>query len=156
MSTAPRKQKPVRLRGHHLLCILNYGGAGYTPAFIQNMSAMIDRMNGGASIEIVRGIDDICGALRCGGVATCDHARMCRCGKTFERDRRALTDIARVLRLPGFGIGRSLRLGRRQVAILRRFFARNGIRKACVKCPWHARCTSRAAGKFIGARLFPV
>jgi len=145
----------VELRLHHLFCILNYGGAGYTPEFIANMSSVIDRINEGASIRIVSGIDDICGALWKGAQATCAHAHECRAELVKQRDQLALKEIARVLEMPTLKIGSVISFGKRRAGKLRRFFAHNAIRQPCVGCEWHERCSQRAANKYVGARLFP-
>lgn len=145
----------VRLRGHHLLCILNYGGAGYTEKFIENMSAIVARINEGAAIEIVSGADAICGVLRRGGEIACDHAKQCRSQRVKNRDTLALKDVARALRMPELGIGSVFTFGKSEAGRLRRLFARNAIRHACVRCEWHARCSERAANRYAGAKLFP-
>ena len=38
---------PVRLRGHHFLCILTYRGHGYTPSFVANMTEIVADIAGG-------------------------------------------------------------------------------------------------------------
>jgi hypothetical protein len=53
----------VRLRGHHLLCLLGFRGLGYSPEFVENMTAVHSRVfAGGCGLEIVAGPDDICSA----------------------------------------------------------------------------------------------
>ncbi|OWU61413.1 2Fe-2S ferredoxin, partial [Staphylococcus aureus] len=37
----------IRLRGHHLLCMLTYVGKGYSPAFVENYDAMAGRLGRG-------------------------------------------------------------------------------------------------------------
>lgn len=34
----------VNLRGHQLLCVLGFRGYGYSPAFVANMTAIVERM----------------------------------------------------------------------------------------------------------------
>ena len=53
----------MRLRGHHFLCLLTYKGLGYTPAFVENMTAIATRINAGAKVILHPGPDDICAAL---------------------------------------------------------------------------------------------
>jgi hypothetical protein len=53
----------VRLRGHHLLCMLTYIGKGYSPAFVENYDAIAGNLSNGEDIEIVDGPDDICQPL---------------------------------------------------------------------------------------------
>ncbi|WP_292282104.1 DUF1284 domain-containing protein, partial [Mesorhizobium sp.] len=53
----------VRLRAHHLLCLLTYVGKGYSPAFTANYDVVVKRLAGGEDILIVSGPDDICAPL---------------------------------------------------------------------------------------------
>ena len=45
----------VRLRAHHLLCMLTYVGKGYSPAFVENYEAIAARLSAGEEIEMVAG-----------------------------------------------------------------------------------------------------
>ena len=53
----------VRLRPHHLLCVLTHVGRGYSPAFTANMSKIAQRLGAGEDIELVARPDDICAPL---------------------------------------------------------------------------------------------
>ncbi|WP_439343967.1 DUF1284 domain-containing protein [Vacuolonema iberomarrocanum] len=53
----------IRVRPHHLLCLLTYSGKGYSPAFIANYDAIAARLSKGEDIVIVCGPDDICAPL---------------------------------------------------------------------------------------------
>ena len=53
----------VRLRPHHLLCILTFAGEGYSPSFVANFAAIAARIGAGETIELVAGPDDICAPL---------------------------------------------------------------------------------------------
>ncbi len=44
---------PVRLRPHHLLCMLTFIGEGYSPAFVAAYRGLVARLGAGATIEIV-------------------------------------------------------------------------------------------------------
>ena len=48
----------VRLRPHHLLCLLTYVGKGYSPAFTANYDAIAMRIEQGEELLIVSGPDD--------------------------------------------------------------------------------------------------
>ncbi|MBO6860924.1 MAG: DUF1284 domain-containing protein, partial [Roseibium sp.] len=50
----------VSIRPHHLLCMLTYLGKGYTPAFVENYSTIVQRLNEGEPIELVEGPDTLC------------------------------------------------------------------------------------------------
>ena len=40
----------VRLRPHHLLCLLSYIGRGYSPAFSANMTRVARRLGAGGRL----------------------------------------------------------------------------------------------------------
>ena len=48
------------LRPHHLLCSRAFKGNGYSPAFVENMQRVIDRLKTGCDITLVTGVDAIC------------------------------------------------------------------------------------------------
>ncbi len=84
---AVEENQPVRLRGHHFLCLLTYKGLGYTPAFVENMTAVATRINAGAKVILHPGPDDICAALTPADRAACNHD----CAKP---ETEALDDMA--------------------------------------------------------------
>jgi len=53
---------PVRLRGHHLICLHFFSGEGYSPDFVENLSKVLKRAEAGEQIEICADADDICTA----------------------------------------------------------------------------------------------
>ena len=54
----------MRLRFHHLLCILGFRGLGYDKRFIQGMEGVIRKIKKNPDLEIrlIEGCDDICRA----------------------------------------------------------------------------------------------
>ena len=52
----------MRLRPHHLLCTQGYSGSGYNDSFIENMTAITNRLRSGENVvvDIVFSTDDIC------------------------------------------------------------------------------------------------
>ena len=63
----------LHLRPHHLLCIQNYRGHGYSSDFHQKMTAVIEALQGpsGAEITLTADADDLCGS--------CPHCRNGSC-----------------------------------------------------------------------------
>jgi len=51
---------PIKLRGHHLICLHFFKGEGYNPEFIKNLQKIIERVEDGEHIEVYPGPDDIC------------------------------------------------------------------------------------------------
>ena len=136
----------VRLRPHHLLCVLTYVGRGYSPAFTANMTAVAERLGAGEDIELVVGPDDICAPLL-------DHPDPhCRRASVVERDRAAARDLHDLL---GFDVqtGAHWVLDEDLVGRLREAFASHQIRSACTGCEWVDLCGSIAASGFDGVVL---
>lgn len=136
----------VRLRPHHLLCVLTYVGKGYSPAFTANMTRIAERLRSGEVIEIVEGPDDICAPLLNDLDPHCHHASV------TLRDRAAVDDIAPVLKL-NIRAGTRLALVDGVVSRLRGRFASAKIRHACGGCQWNELCGSIAASGYQGVSL---
>jgi hypothetical protein len=129
----------VRLRGHHLLCLLTYKGLGYSPAFVRGMTAIAARLAAGAVAEIVEGADDICAPL----CAEEQHPH-CHEATVPERDRRALALVAAALDRP-LGAGDRLVLDEHIRARLRAAYAADAFAPACALCEWQPLCRDIAA-----------
>lgn len=136
----------VRLRPHHLLCLLAYVGKGYSPAFTVNMTAVAGRLAAGEEVEIVEGPDDVCAPLLGDPEAHCH-----KCSVT-ARDRAAAEEVGRLL---GVEIHPRTRLvfGTPCLRRLRGAFATGRIRSACTGCQWHDLCGMVAAAGFEGVLL---
>ncbi|GIQ67207.1 DUF1284 domain-containing protein [Xylanibacillus composti] len=65
----------VRLRGHHLLCLLGFRGMGYSEEFARNMSGVYEKLRQSPEtvIRIVEGADDLCAKFPCDQEYHCDH-----------------------------------------------------------------------------------
>ena len=136
----------LKLRPHHLLCILTYAGKGYSQSFVENFNAIVDRIVSGEHIRIVAGPDDICSPLLDDGEAHC------RNSSVIERDRLATEALSELLGIP-LGPGASISLGVGQIEKMRQSFASGENRSACSGCEWHALCSSIAERNFEQARL---
>ena len=137
----------VRLRAHHLLCLLTYVGRGYSPAFAANMDRIAARLGEGLEdVLVVDGPDDLCAPL----LGTADEHCLERSAR--DRDERAAADLSAHL-------GSSIRIGTvlssRALADLRPAFASGAIRSACRGCPWSDLCDTVAKAGFLKARLLP-
>ncbi|WP_105418823.1 DUF1284 domain-containing protein [Neorhizobium sp. T25_27] len=134
----------VRLRPHHLLCMLTFVGEGYSPAFVANYRRLAGRLSAGETIEIVSGPDDICAPL------LSDESAHCFGASVAGRDAAALADIARLL-------GRELEIGaviasdQALFEQLRRAFSAGVTRDACTGCEWSSLCDRIAGEEYKGA-----
>jgi hypothetical protein len=130
----------IRLRAHHLLCVLTFVGDGYTPAFVANLDAIVRRLAAGEPVALVAGPDDICAPL----AGDDDH---CTRASVDERDRLATHALA------ALGIGDGSAFDAASLARARAAFAAGTIRAACANCPWTHLCDAVAADDFARSRL---
>lgn len=136
----------VRLRPHHLLCILTYVGKGYSPAFVTNYDMVAERISGGEEILLVAGPDDICAPLLKGAEPHCHRESV------KARDARAAEAVARVLARP-VRTGDRFRLCAERLAHLRAAFAGGRFGLACDGCAWRELCSSVSGGGYTGVRV---
>jgi len=50
----------MKLRAHHLICILGFRGLGYSREYVDNMTRIVDQLQPSTSIEVLSKPDDIC------------------------------------------------------------------------------------------------
>jgi hypothetical protein len=55
-----RRNRSMRLRGHHLICLHFFRGEGYSSDFVANLYELLDRAKSGEEIEVVDSADDVC------------------------------------------------------------------------------------------------
>jgi len=124
----------VRLRGHHLLCMLTYIGKGYSPAFVENYDTIAGRLSDGEDIAIIDGPDDICRPLLCTDDCHCFNESV------VVRDRLALNAVSDLFETT-IAAGSAFELDTTRLASMRSAFAAETIRKACQSCEWSDLCT---------------
>ncbi|PYE88670.1 DUF1284 domain-containing protein [Phyllobacterium leguminum] len=136
----------VRLRAHHLLCMLTYVGKGYSPAFIANYDRIAGRLAGGEDILLVTGPDDICAPIL--------NDSDCHCFResVTERDAKAIEAVSRLLARP-LDPGSRINLDAGMLTTMRNAFAAGKTRQACRECEWFELCSSVADGGFAGAKI---
>jgi hypothetical protein len=139
---------PVRLRGHHFLCILTYKGFGYSPDFVVNMTAIVEDISNGRPVVLMHGPDDICGGLSAEDSALCKHD--CALAETRDLDLHAVREVSALLQRD---LSAALELSKDDVANLRQAFAKGSIRNACARCPWHDFCDEIVAEDYAGTKL---
>lgn len=137
----------VKLRGHHLLCMLTYIGRGYTPTYTENFNQIANRIRNGAGIYIVRGPDDICAPMLTDG----QHFH-CHESSSGLRDVLAVQAVTKILERPVLP-GLTLRLKLNDFTKMRRAFVDGSARAACNKCKWEDLCTDIAADQFQQTKL---
>lgn len=138
----------VRLRAHHLLCMLTFVGEGYTPAFTANYRRIAERLSAGEEIEIVSGPDDICAPL------LSEASAHCLLPSPKARDEAAAEAVGRLL---GVRVEQGARLipDKALLKRLRRAFAADLIRNACTDCEWSELCSTVAHNHFRNTLVAP-
>jgi len=143
----------IRLRPHHLLCMLTYAGRGYTPRFTSGMDDLIRRLGAGEEILIVEGPDDICAPwLDEAGADATIRSPHCHEPRITGRDQQAAADISRLLSSE-IAPGSRLRLDADLLGQLRSAYRADTIRSGCIACEWKDFCDNLSAGDFAGCRL---
>lgn len=121
------------LRAHHALCIGFFRGAGYSPAFVENMTAIVGTLRASDPLLTLRSAaDGVCRACprNCGGT----------CG---SEDRVSRYDAA-VLRLLGLAEGAVLRRSALESLTRERITGAGRLGEVCGDCQWFAICSSAA------------
>ncbi|MDX8499209.1 DUF1284 domain-containing protein [Mesorhizobium sp. VK4C] len=136
----------VRLRAHHLLCLLTYVGKGYSPAFTANYDKVVGRLGEGEAVLIVSGPDDICAPM------LDEPESHCLRESAAERDRLAARDVRALLGRP-IEAGGPLVLDASSLARMRTAFSSGQTRQACSGCEWSDLCSAVAGGGFHDTRL---
>ncbi|UVK44293.1 DUF1284 domain-containing protein [Mesorhizobium sp. AR07] len=136
----------IRLRAHHLLCLLTYVGKGYSPAFTANYDGIAERLSRGEDILLVSGPDDVCAPL------LDEPEPHCLRDSAAERDRFAAQDVADLLARP-IRAGARLDLDAAILARMRQAFSAGLVRRACAGCEWHGLCSMVAAGFYRDTRV---
>lgn len=144
---------PIHLRGHHLLCILNWKGYGYTPEFTVNYDALIERLtNENAPIRIIKGPDDICKVLD----PKTYKDYHCDCANQAAMDVKAIEGINEFFLkndLPLWEEGHDIFLNSDLLQKMRDAFKSGEIRGGCKGCSFYDFCTDIAESDFEDTRL---
>jgi uncharacterized protein len=137
----------IRLRPHHLLCMLTFAGKGYTPEFVRHFESVVSRIaTGQEPIEIIEGPDEICSSLLAQADCHCDNASV------KLRDQQAAGAIGDLLQRP-IRAGEQFIPDSNLIQNLRSAFAQGTIRQACSGCQWKSLCDEIAQAGFKESRL---
>jgi uncharacterized protein len=139
---------PVRLRGHHFLCMLTYKGLGYSKPFTLNMDKVIAHIASGAELSLIEGPDDICSGLT-------EACRLASGHDCADPETLMMDDLARVAveSILGRDVRHATAISSLELTLLRRNFASGAARRACTRCSWFDLCTTIAANDFAETRL---
>lgn len=137
----------LTLRGHHLLCVLNYSGSGYTEEFIRNFDDACARMTAGEEVLLTWKPDTLCQPML-------DHPQShCHKKRIHLRDFFGFLSASLALRRLLWP-GRRVVLTAEMVARLRqRFHSGGSMRIGCLGCEWFHHCTQNAKGGYARSKL---
>ena len=119
----------LRIRAHHLLCMMGFRGLGYSPEFVENMQLVVASFFSapGMDTELAAGADDICSA--CPNL----HDGACHADEDSERNVAARDEA--VLRRLGLSAG-----GRMDSPALTRLVVEriddSALAEICAGCQW--------------------
>jgi Uncharacterized conserved protein len=114
----------IRLRGHHLFCLLGYRGKGYSEGFCTNMTAIYEtlRLQPQTIIEIMEGPDVICAAF------PADQPNHCHNASVYRKDQEILGEL-------GLAVGN--RLSWEDLCrLVADAIQPSDIHRLCHDCPW--------------------
>ena len=139
----------VRLRPHHLLCMLTFIGKGYTETFTEIYIRIAARLSAGEDILVVEGPDDICAPML--GEADMH----CLNESVTDRDIKASEAVGALIKMPA-GPGASITPGADFLQRMRAAFGDGSIREACQRCEWSPLCTGIAGSGFDGVLVMAL
>jgi hypothetical protein len=128
----PENNSPVRLRGHHLICLHFYNGEGYDAAFIDNLSSVISAAKQ-TWVIIVEGADNVC--------SHCPSLRdnICRHSEQADEEIREMDATALGLLCLSTGSTADWRMIRERLpSIFPRWHE-----KYCTSCEWKQACAGK-------------
>ena len=118
----------MKIRPHHLLCMGNYVGKGYSREFENNMRRIISELEKKPVFTLVDGTDDICAAC------PFDHDGVC---ETEEKVRRYDRETADRL---GLAYGEEYDRGELARRVSDEIYSNGCLTVICGDCEWHTLC----------------
>ncbi len=118
----------MRLRAHNLLCIQGFVGKGYDPAFVANMTSIVESLQDGTPVTVIAAPDTLCTA--------CPHLQDMGCTLHGAGTETAIVHQDRdVLARLGIADGETLPWSE-IVARIARSVAPEDLASICGSCPW--------------------
>jgi len=120
---------PLKIRAHHLLCLLGFRSLGYSQEFITTMGKVVEnlRSNSTFPIILVAECDIIC--------TSCPHNKGNKCLKEADSESKVKTRDLEVLHRLGFEAGAQIPAGKAWTRIKERLSFEH-IAEICRDCEW--------------------
>lgn len=125
--------KSIKIRAHHLCCMLGFQGYGYSPAFVTNMRKIISDIGSSPSspIKLVSECDAIC--------TSCPSKRECAAQKSIHSHRIKKMDLA-VLEKLNIAEGTVIEAKEAFRLINSKLNTASDIEDVCEICKWKRDC----------------
>lgn len=120
---------PVKVRGHHLLCMLGFRGLGYSPEFVVTMGKVVEALRTDAPIPmiVVTECDVICDS--------CPHKKDDKCQKNADSNQKVIAKDSAVLKHLGFDSRTKTTAGEALLRIKQRL-SQKDMTEVCQNCEW--------------------
>ncbi len=120
---------PLKIRAHHLLCLLGFRGLGYSQEFVLRMGKVVEELSSDSTspITFLVGCDIIC--------ASCPHNKENKCSKRADSELRVGKLDLEVLWRLGFEVGAQVTAGEVWARIKARLSV-GDISEICRDCEW--------------------
>lgn len=124
----------LRIRAHHLLCLLNFRGGGYNRKFIENMERVVERLRSDpAPLAILTTeVDIICSA--------CPYSKDKRCSKKADSEKKVINQDLKIIKKLGFRKGQKIPIALAWKRIKEKILAKD-LPEICHSCQWLNRCS---------------
>ena len=126
--------EPLKIRGHHLLCVQGFQGYGYSPEFVANLAEIAERLKSQPDTEIELAVE--CDAI----CSVCPHREGQECRKKPESAGRVSAHDRRVLSRLGLQAGSRMEIAAAFSLANARLGSRSEAREVCGKCRWQEQC----------------
>lgn len=120
----------MNIRGHHLLCLLNFRGKGYSPKFITNTKKVIKKLST-VPIIITTESDMVC--------AACPYNKNNRCVKKENSEEKVKKMDRKIIKRFGFRVGEQTEIDRVWEKIKENITAKDFV-AICRDCQWASYC----------------
>ena len=125
----------MKIRAHHLLCVLGFQGLGYSPEFIKKITQVkrIIETSSRLPVKILNSCDEICSA--------CPHQQNGRCQKGEYSHKRVKETDEKVLSVLGLKSRDILSVSKLLKLIKKKIDSFQKLVKICGICGWRETCT---------------
>ncbi len=136
----------IRLRGHHLICLHFFTGAGYSRVFVDNLRAVLQRAGQDEEIVVTEGADEVCEACPYLAGNCCAHK------PDSEQEIRRLDELA--LNLLAAKTGQKVKWEEIRLQVLKA--PAEWFCAFCHGCDWETLCQGVQKRKNLAARQEPA